>query len=161
MGYILQKDATIEICKQLRKHGYKIVFTHGVFDLFHAGHVRLFRESKKLGDVLVVGVESDEYIKKFKGKERPIFPAKQRLEIISLNSSVDFVFEIKDKNRLKEEYYLKLYRSLKPNVITAGKNFRFMKQFKKLPHGCKFVQISDEYDNLSSTDIISKIKEQP
>jgi D-beta-D-heptose 7-phosphate kinase/D-beta-D-heptose 1-phosphate adenosyltransferase len=74
MGYLLNESTIITIAHQLRTQNKKVIFTHGTYDLFHAGHSYFLTKSKKLGDVLIVGIESDKRVEKFKGKGRPIIP---------------------------------------------------------------------------------------
>jgi rfaE bifunctional protein nucleotidyltransferase chain/domain len=74
-----------------RAQGRKVVWTNGVFDLIHAGHVRSLRDAKALGDVLIVGINSDESAKKFKGAGRPLMCQEDRAELLSALDMVDFV----------------------------------------------------------------------
>jgi len=71
----------IQVCEKLRLQNRKVVFTNGCFDLLHSGHVHIFREAKKLGDVFIVAVNEDESVRKIKGESRPIFPLEERLEV--------------------------------------------------------------------------------
>jgi len=98
-------------------HSYlkKIVFTTGVFDVPHIGHPRYLSAAKKFGDFLVVGVHSDSLVKKRKGKNRPIFPAHDRMEFLSYYSSVDFVLELKNQ----EEVYNAI-RFLNPYTLVVS-----------------------------------------
>ncbi|MFN3270882.1 MAG: adenylyltransferase/cytidyltransferase family protein, partial [Candidatus Kapaibacteriota bacterium] len=70
------------ICNEIRSKGNKIVFTNGCFDLIHIGHVRYLTEAKKLGDVLIVGLNSDDSVRRLKGSNRPITPQEERAEIL-------------------------------------------------------------------------------
>lgn len=83
-----------KICKNLQNKGKKKVFVHGVFDILHRGHVTLLREAKKLGDVLVVGVDHDDNARILKGPKRPINDHESRIFILSSIESVDLVFLI-------------------------------------------------------------------
>ncbi|MDO8426665.1 MAG: adenylyltransferase/cytidyltransferase family protein, partial [Deltaproteobacteria bacterium] len=68
--------------KKLRKKGKKVVFTNGCFDIVHAGHVRYLKKAKALGDILVVGLNSDSSVRSIKGDKRPIVPEKERAEVM-------------------------------------------------------------------------------
>lgn len=68
-----------DIIRELKSQNLKIVFTNGCFDIIHRGHVEYLNKAKKLGDVLIVGINSDESIKKIKGEKRPIIPLYSRL----------------------------------------------------------------------------------
>ncbi len=102
------------IIKELRAKGKRIVFTNGCFDLLHIGHVRYLEEAKALGDVLIVGVNSDTSVRKLKGPQRPILPEEERTEILSGLGCVDYV------TLFGETDPLKLITSLHPDVLVKG-----------------------------------------
>ena len=102
------------IIKELRAKGKRIVFTNGCFDLLHIGHVRYLEEAKALGDVLIVGVNSDTSVRKLKGPQRPILPEEERTEILSGLGCVDYV------TLFGETDPLKLIASLHPDVLVKG-----------------------------------------
>ncbi len=68
-----------------------VVFTNGCFDLLHAGHVRLFRKAREKGDVLIVALNTDASVRRLKGPMRPVFPLRERLEIVSAFADIDYV----------------------------------------------------------------------
>ena len=102
------------IIKELKTKGKRIVFTNGCFDLLHIGHIRYLEEAKALGDVLVVGVNSDYSVRKLKGLKRPILPEEERIEILSGLGCVDYV------TLFDEIDPFNLITSLKPNVLVKG-----------------------------------------
>lgn len=106
------------ILKTLQKRGKKIVFTNGCFDILHAGHVRYLKQAKKLGDILVLALNSDGSVRKIKGMNRPIVPQKERAEIVSSLEDVDFVtfFHEKDPYRI--------ISFLKPNILVKGGDWK-------------------------------------
>jgi D-beta-D-heptose 7-phosphate kinase/D-beta-D-heptose 1-phosphate adenosyltransferase len=81
----------VPIIKRLKAEGAKIVFTNGCFDILHLGHVRYLKEAKKLGDILVVGLNSDSSVRKLKGKDRPYVSELERAEILASLECVDYV----------------------------------------------------------------------
>lgn len=85
------RDEIKAIAKNLKNEGAKIVFTNGCFDLLHLGHVRYLREAKKLGDILIVGLNSDDSVRKLKGKDRPYISEMERAEILASLECVDLV----------------------------------------------------------------------
>jgi len=93
----------------------KVVLTTGVFDVPHVGHPRYLNAAKELGNLLVVGVHSDELVRKRKGENRPIYPSYERIEFLSYYSSVDFILELKDQN----EVY-RVIRQLHPDVLVVS-----------------------------------------
>ncbi|MBI2033725.1 MAG: adenylyltransferase/cytidyltransferase family protein [Candidatus Liptonbacteria bacterium] len=85
-----------KIAKRAKDKGLKVVTTNGCFDLIHVGHIRNLERARSLGDVLIVGINSDSSVKKLKGKNRPIITAIERAEVIGSLSSVDYVFIFAD-----------------------------------------------------------------
>ena len=102
------------IIVKLKKQGKRIAFTNGCFDILHYGHVKYLKKAKKLADILVVALNSDSSVKKLKGKNRPITPLRQRMEILAGLETVDFVTSF----RVPTPY--KVIRTLKPNLIIKG-----------------------------------------
>jgi D-beta-D-heptose 7-phosphate kinase/D-beta-D-heptose 1-phosphate adenosyltransferase len=111
---IKKREELLRIAKDLRAKGKRIVFTNGCFDLLHIGHVRYLEEAKALGDVLVVGVNSDASVRKLKGPKRPILPEGERTEILSGLGCIDYI------TLFDEIDPLKLITSLRPNVLVKG-----------------------------------------
>ncbi|MCC7434330.1 MAG: D-glycero-beta-D-manno-heptose 1-phosphate adenylyltransferase [Methanoregulaceae archaeon] len=109
---------TLDQALELRT-GKRLVFTNGVFDLLHAGHVRYLAEARELGDLLIVGVNSDSSVRRLnKGPERPLNPAEDRVEILEALRAVDgaVVFD--------EDTPIELIRVLKPEVHVKGGDYR-------------------------------------
>lgn len=111
---LLQAEKIVPIVKKLRKQGKKIVLTQGSFDLVHIGHGRYCAEAKTYGDVLIVGVDSDEKVRHRKGENRPVVPQEERMEIMTYFASVDYVV----LKELDEEKY-NLIKLIKPDVLVA------------------------------------------
>ena len=95
-----------------KKYSQKIVFTNGCFDILHLGHVKYLEDSKKVGDILVVGINSNGSIKKIKGKTRPIMPEFDRLRIVAALESVDYVILFKENTPLKTAHVSLNYPTL-------------------------------------------------
>lgn len=91
MGKIISRAALVKTRRSLRRQGKKVVFTNGTFDILHRGHVEYLAKAKKLGDILVVGLNSDASIKRIKGPKRPINPGADRAAVLSALASVDYV----------------------------------------------------------------------
>ena len=89
---IIDDQRLKDVADSARRAGAKIVFTNGVFDLLHVGHLRLLENAKALGDVLIVAINSDDSTKRIKGETRPIVPQFSRAEILSRLREVDFCF---------------------------------------------------------------------
>ena len=88
---VLDLSQLSSIVDSLKQAGRRIVFTNGCFDIIHAGHVRYLKEARSLGDVLVVGLNSDESVRAIKGMNRPIVPQGERAEVLSSLRDVDYV----------------------------------------------------------------------
>ncbi len=88
---ILAVDELLRVAAQLRAEGKTLVFTNGCFDILHPGHVRYLERARELGDLLVVGVNSDHSVRELKGASRPIFPQAERAEILAALASVNYV----------------------------------------------------------------------
>jgi D-beta-D-heptose 7-phosphate kinase / D-beta-D-heptose 1-phosphate adenosyltransferase len=102
---------------QLQAQGKRVVFTNGCFDLLHAGHIKFLEEARRLGDALVVAVDSDESVRQVKGEGRPIIGAGQRLRILAALAAVDYV-TVFTSHQLPE-----LLATLRPDLLTKGSNY--------------------------------------
>ncbi|HVO73085.1 MAG TPA: D-glycero-beta-D-manno-heptose 1-phosphate adenylyltransferase [Ignavibacteriaceae bacterium] len=117
MDSIKTRSEIVEIRKKLKKEKKKVVFTNGCFDLIHSGHVDYLTKAKKLGDILIVGINSDASVKRIKGEKRPIIPETERCIILSNLKPVDFV-TVFDEDTPQE-----LIKELKPDVLVKGSDW--------------------------------------
>lgn len=106
-----------KIVNKLKNEGKKVVFTNGCFDILHIGHVKYLEEAKKLGDILIVGVNSDESVRILKGEERPIMPEEERAEILAALECVDYVVIFYETNPEN------LIAQLKPDIHIKGGDY--------------------------------------
>ncbi len=113
-GPLLTADAAAALARTIQASGGTVVFTNGVFDLLHPGHVRYLRQARALGDALVVGLNSDRSVKAIKGETRPITPQHERAELLLALDCVDaaVVFD--------EETPLALVSRVQPDVLVKG-----------------------------------------
>jgi len=102
------------IIEDLKKNGKRIVFTNGCFDLLHVGHIRYLEKGKSFGDVLIVGVNSDQSVRILKGPKRPILPEGERAEILSGLGCVDYI------TLFDEPTPLELISFLQPHILVKG-----------------------------------------
>jgi D-beta-D-heptose 7-phosphate kinase/D-beta-D-heptose 1-phosphate adenosyltransferase len=100
--------------QRLRQRGQRIVFTNGCFDLLHPGHIRYLRAARRLGDVLVVALNSDRSVRRLKGAGRPLVPLRDRCEVITALEMVDYVTTFSDDT----PYHL--IKQLQPDVLVKG-----------------------------------------
>jgi rfaE bifunctional protein nucleotidyltransferase chain/domain len=110
----MTRDEARELVAQRRASGGTIVFTNGVFDLLHPGHVRYLRQARGLGDALIVGINSDRSVRAIKGQERPVTPESERAEIVAALDCVDaaVVFD--------EDTPHTLIDAIQPDVLVKG-----------------------------------------
>ena len=108
------KREALALIERLRADGKTVVFTNGVFDILHPGHVRYLREARRLGDVLIVGVNSDHSVRVNKGADRPLTPEAERAEILVALECVDaaVIFD--------EDTPHDLISTLQPDVLVKG-----------------------------------------
>jgi D-beta-D-heptose 7-phosphate kinase/D-beta-D-heptose 1-phosphate adenosyltransferase len=100
--------------KNLREAGLRVVFTNGCFDILHVGHVRYLTAARSKGDILVVGLNSDQSVRQIKGEKRPVVPENQRAEVLAGLRCVDYVILFDEADPLK------LIQSICPDVLVKG-----------------------------------------
>ncbi len=133
----------------------KIVLTGGCFDILHIGHVRFLSEAKRMGDYLVVLLESDKNVKKLKGKNRPIFIQKERAEMLYALRSVDLIVLLPMMEN--DSDYLNLVMKIKPDIIAVTGDDRHIEekrwQAKKVGSELKIIPLIKTF----STSRLAKI----
>ena len=112
-----EREALVQWCKQLKSNRKQLVFTNGVFDLLHRGHVHYLLEARNLGDALVIGINADSSVKRLKGDSRPLQTEEDRAYIASCLSSCDAV-AIFD-----EDTPLELIKVVLPDVLVKGGDY--------------------------------------
>ena len=115
----------IPIIKKLKSQNKKIATTNGVFDILHLGHAKYLEQAKKLGDILIVGVNSDSSVKQNKGDKRPINSEKSRIGVLAALESVDYVFLFNEKHPRK---WLEI---LKPNIHVKAGDYKLSQVIEK------------------------------
>jgi D-glycero-beta-D-manno-heptose 1-phosphate adenylyltransferase len=114
MTGIISREELKKIRKALKESGKKVVFTNGCFDLIHAGHVDYLSKAKEFGDILIVAVNSDESIRRIKGKTRPITPLSERGFVLSALKAVDYV------TPFEEDTPFEIINDLVPDILVKG-----------------------------------------
>lgn len=118
-GTILRgREAARRRFARLRRKGTRIVFTNGVFDLLHVGHLSLLEAARAHGDALVVGVNTDASVRRLKGPGRPIVPLAERMEILARLVPVDYVVPF------GEDTPARLIAAVRPAVLVKGSDYR-------------------------------------
>ncbi|MBI4428339.1 MAG: D-glycero-beta-D-manno-heptose 1-phosphate adenylyltransferase [Ignavibacteriales bacterium] len=114
MGKVTTLEELVRIRLEMRKSGKSVVFTNGCFDLLHRGHVEYLSNAKALGDVLIVGVNSDASVKRIKGEGRPIVDAEDRMHVLAALASVDYVCTF------DEDIPQRIIAQLVPDILVKG-----------------------------------------
>lgn len=154
MEKLIEKENLDNIIKKLKSENKKIVFTNGCFDILHAGHVRYLKESKKFGDILIVGLNSDVSVKKIKGESRPINPEIDRAEVLAGLEAVNYIVLFDETSPVK------LLEEIKPDIYTKGADYTVetLPEAKTvLSYGGK-IEFIKFLEGRSTTKIIDKIK---
>ena len=141
------------LCVSYESSNKKIIMTNGCFDILHAGHTYILEESKKLGDILIVALNSDLSVKKIKSKDRPIVSELDRAYVLSCLSSVDYI--ILFDNESPEEIICEIL----PDILIKGSDYRGKKVAGEdcLTRNGKKVVLIDLIKGKSSTSIIDKV----
>lgn len=151
----VSRDQIGEVVDKNKAVGKTLVFTNGCFDIIHAGHVRYLSEAKKLGDCLIVGLNSDRSVQELKGPTRPLNHQEDRAEVVAALAAVDYVV-IFDERTAES-----LVNEVKPDIYVKGGDYRIqdIPEAKIVAsNGGKTILIP-EVPGRSSTNIIKKITE--
>jgi len=114
LEHFLEPTKLAPILRLQKSQGKKVVFTNGVFDLLHLGHVTYLKEARKQGDLLVVGLNSDASVKRIKGPLKPLLPLEERAEMLLALDCVDYV------SFFEEDDPYNIINTLKPDVLVKG-----------------------------------------
>lgn len=149
---IRERGALAQECARLRAAGKKVVFTNGAFDLLHAGHATYLEHARKLGDVLVVGLNTDASVRRYKGEKRPVVDEKNRARLLAALECVDFV------TWFDEDEPQALIAELQPDVLVKAEDWAHYVSGRELveARGGKVV-LAPMVKGLSTTKLIEKI----
>lgn len=156
MNYVKNLDELVEIRNDLKRQKKIVVFTNGVFDILHAGHVDYITKAKEKGDILIVAVNSDSSVRRIKGELRPIVPQHERAFIISSLKPVDFVVIF------NEDTPHEVITKLVPDVLVKGADWEIEKIVGRdivEANGGK-VETIEFINDQSTTNIIQTILER-
>jgi D-beta-D-heptose 7-phosphate kinase/D-beta-D-heptose 1-phosphate adenosyltransferase len=154
-GGIMSEDALLNAIKDSQLAGETIVMTNGCFDLLHPGHVSYLRNAKKLGDRLVVAVNTDASVKRLKGEGRPINPTEHRMDVLAGLESVDWVVPF------SEDPPQNLIAKMLPDILVKGADYKIADiagGAEVIANGGQ-VQVLNFEDGCSTTNIINSIKQ--
>lgn len=153
MGEVVSRTDMVKIREKLKREGKKVVFTNGCFDIIHRGHVEYLMKAKTLGDVLLIGMNTDASVKRLKGPSRPVVCQEDRAFVLAAFGSVDYVC------LFDEETPFELIQAVVPDVLVKGSDWTVEtivgKDIVEASGGT--VQTIGFVPNRSTTGIIQKI----
>lgn len=153
---VLSIKSLASICFDLKKQGKRIALTHGAFDLFHYSHLDLLKQSARISDFMIVGIDCDRNVREYKGGQRPIVNEIQRLAIITELQCVDaaFIYDLP----LDSKYYSNVYKELGIDIVTIGYNFKYEDIMDEQTRrgGAQLVKLKTD-QNLTTTSLIDSI----
>ena len=154
MRFLLKDN--IEIINRIKAERKKIIFTNGCFDLLHVGHVRYLAQAKKLGDFLIIGLNSDSSVKELKGEDRPINSFEDRATLLSALNSVDLVI------KFEEQTPENLIKDIVPDILVKGGDYNIedIVGYQIVIQNGGQVKTLSFYDGYSSTNYIDKINKR-
>ena len=149
-----QLKDNINFLKKIKEENKKIVFTNGCFDILHVGHVRYLSKAKKLGNILIVGLNSDKSVKKLKGDNRPINIFEDRATLLASLRFVDLVIIFEEKTPEN------LIKKIKPDILVKGGDYdiKDIVGYKTVIENGGEVKVLEFQDGYSSSNYINKIK---
>ena len=152
---IFKPDDELGFIDELKAQNIKTVFTNGVFDIIHRGHIEYLTKAKQLGDRLIVGLNSDKSVRIIKGEKRPIVPQENRAYVLANLKPVDFVI------LFDEDTPYELIKRVKPGILVKGSDWAEDKIIGAdiVKSGGGEVKRIDYVENNSSTNIIDKVIE--
>ncbi|MBP9478871.1 MAG: D-glycero-beta-D-manno-heptose 1-phosphate adenylyltransferase [Sebaldella sp.] len=155
MKNLIDREKIEEFIEELKKQGKKIVFTNGVFDILHVGHLTYLEEAKSFGDILIVGINSDSSVKVNKGDKRPINSEEDRAKMIIGLKPVDYAVIFDEKTPIE------IIAKIKPNVHIKGGDYKKddLPETSIVELNGGVVEILSFIDNKSTTGVIEKILE--
>lgn len=128
----------------------KKVWVNGTFDIVHLGHIQMLKKAKELGDILIVGIDSDKRVKELKGNDRPINTLISRLELIGAIKYVDEVYSFSSDEQLEI-----LIKTLQPDIMVIGEEYKDKKIIGK--EFVKEIVFFPKMEGFSSSHIINKL----
>ncbi len=154
MDKIKQLPELINIVDAEKEKGKTVVFANGVFDILHVGHVRYLKEARDMGDILIVAVNDDDSVRRLKGKDRPLMPVEERMEILEALACVDYIIKFSDPT------VSNLLLALKPHIQAKGTDYTedtVPEREVVKSYGGK-VAIAGDPKNRSTTNYLARIK---
>jgi len=153
---VVTAQELVSLLARRRARGARVVWTNGCFDLLHVGHIRYLQAARALGDILIVGVNSDASVQGLlKGPGRPVTPDNQRMEVLSALSCVDYVIKFEEPNPLR------LIETIQPDILVKGGDWpveQIVGRHSVEARGGRVVTIP-LVPEVSTSDLIARIKQ--
>jgi rfaE bifunctional protein nucleotidyltransferase chain/domain len=156
VGSLYTRDEILELRARWQAEGKSVVFTNGCFDLLHPGHIRLLEQARSLGDVLILGLNSDASVRRSKGPSRPILGERERAELAGELAAVDAVV------LFDEETPRDLIAALLPDVLVKGADWsHFVAGREEVEAAGGLVVTLDLQPGYSTTNLVDDLISQP
>ncbi|ADG72612.1 D-glycero-beta-D-manno-heptose 1-phosphate adenylyltransferase [Brachyspira murdochii] len=146
---LIERRMLNNVLSEYRKENKKIVFTNGCFDILHRGHVQYLQKARELGDLLVLGLNSDNSVKRLKGNDRPINNETDRAIVLSALECINYI------SIFDEDTPLELIKIVKPDILVKGGDYKIEDVVGR--EFSKETVLIDFVDGYSTTNIIKKI----
>ena len=119
---VLEYENAMAKIRESRERGLRVILAQGIFDIVHMGHIEYFREARRSGDLLFVGIENDNSVRMNKGEKRPFNNLADRLELLSELETVDYAFGFNDEPIYSDSFdmHIRRYKDLNPNFIAVS-----------------------------------------
>ena len=165
MARIVSFKTACQLSKKFRKGGKKVIFTSGCFDILHIGHIEFFSKVRRWGglnSIFFVGVDTDGYLKHYKGVDRPIFNQMVRARVLASLAQADYIVLLQDEKIENPETFLHRFKQLRPEYVVFGNSGKWILnrvRTQALAAGCKFKLLASRVKPGSSSRI-AKILDQ-
>ncbi|WP_304332676.1 D-glycero-beta-D-manno-heptose 1-phosphate adenylyltransferase [Brachyspira innocens] len=146
---LIERSKLDNLLSEYRKENKKIVFTNGCFDILHRGHIEYLQKARELGDLLVLGLNSDNSVKRLKGNDRPINNETDRAIVLSALECINYI------SIFDEDTPLELIKIVKPDILVKGGDYKIEDVVGR--EFAKETVLIDFVDGYSTTNIIKKI----
>jgi rfaE bifunctional protein nucleotidyltransferase chain/domain len=158
-GKIVSREEALSRAEEWRAEGKTVVYTNGCFDLLHGGHVRTLESARQKGDVLIVGVNADESVRRLKGRDRPILAERERAELVAALACVDLVVIFPEVTSLK------VLEAVRPDVWAKGGDWSLatLNQEERAfveGYGGR-VELGERVAGVSTSELIERMKRLP
>ena len=160
MQTILSVDKAKELGETLKNEGKKAVLVGGCFDILHIGHISLLENAKKMGDSLILLLESDASITRHKGNDRPLHTQMQRATVLAALRFVDYIILLPD--HMTNDAYDHLVKALQPDIIATTENDSGLSHKKRQAEmvGAQLITVTKLIQNISTSRIVTALQNE-